>query len=149
IGQVTNGNSSIVDTPTYFSALADALATSSGGDVLGPQARHVRISINAQVPLLFWSFIPLVTDRRVNVFATAVAGISAPLCQACGIEPYAVAALDPTDPIDFGFTADTKYSFTYLCNGTRPGLLAPGTAILTYILLNRQDDTAAIYPDPA
>jgi hypothetical protein len=151
IGQSSGNTTSTVDAPLYFASVADALAsaTISGTDVSGPQARHVRVTLTGQTQLLFWSFIPIVSDRRVSVLATAVAGISAPLCQACGIEPYAVAAIDPTDLINFGFTADTKYSFTYLCTGTQPPLLPGATSLVAYILLNRQDPNAVLYPDPS
>jgi Flp pilus assembly protein TadG len=150
IGQTTNGITSTVDAPSYFAAVADAIGSGGGGaEVTGAQARHVRINVTGQTQLLFWSFIPLATDRRITVLASSIAGISAPLCQACSVEPYAVAAINPSDPVDFGFTVDTKYSFTYLCTGTQPPLLTGATAALPYILLNRQDDTATVYPDPA
>jgi Flp pilus assembly protein TadG len=150
IGQTTNGITSTVDTPSYFAAVADALGSAGGGnDVTGSQARHVRINVTGQTQLLFWSFLPLVTDRRISVMASSVAGISAPLCLACSVEPFAVAAPNPSDPVDFGFITDTKYSFTYLCTGNPPTLLAPGTSLLSYILLNRQDDNAPVYSDPS
>ena len=151
IGQTSGTTSSTADAPLYFSTVADALASATiqGSDVNGPQARHVRVTLSGQTQLLFWSFLPIVSDRRVSVLASAVAGISAPLCQACGIEPYAVGAIDPTDPINFGFTADTKYSFTYLCTGVQPTLLPGATVRLTYILLNRLDPNAVLFPDPS
>ena len=49
----------------------------------------------------------------------AVAGISAPLCTACAIEPFAVAAIDQTDTTDFGFILNELYSFT-ICARARP-----------------------------
>lgn len=151
IGQSSGNTTSTVDAPLYFASVTDALASATipGSDVSGPQARHVRVTLTGQTQLLFWSFLPIVSDRRISVLATAVAGISAPLCQACGIEPYAVAAIDPTDLVNFGFTADTKYSFTYLCTGTQPTLLPGATSLVSYILLNRQDPNAVLYPDPS
>ena len=151
IGQTTGTSVSTVSAPAYYSTVTDALATaSSGNEVTGSLAKHVRITITGQRPLLFWSFLPLVTDRNVTVLATAVAGISAPLCMACGIEPFAVAAIDQSDATDFGFTLGTKYSFTYLCTGTpTPTLLPPGTQMLNYVILNRLDPNAVVFPDEA
>jgi Flp pilus assembly protein TadG len=151
IGQDSGSTSSTVTDPAYYTAAADAVAATglSGSEVSGPSARHVRVTITGQNRLLFWSFLPVVSDRSITLAASSVAGISAPLCQACGIEPYAIAALDPTDAVNFGFTADTKYSFTYLCTGVQPTLLPGATARVSYILLNRQDDNATLFPDPS
>jgi hypothetical protein len=121
IGQTTGSLTSIVPDPAYYATAADAIAsaTSAGAETASSQAKYVRVRISGQTQLLFWSFLPIVSDRNVNVLATAVAGISAPLCQACGIEPFAVAAISQSDTVDFGFTLGTKYSFTYLCT-SRP-----------------------------
>ncbi len=148
VGQTTNGLTSTVDTPLFYAAVADALGT-NGADITGATARHVRVNVTAQTQLLFWSFLPLLNGgRNATIFATSVAGMSAPLCLACGIEPYAIAAIDPTDPVNFGFTQDAKYSFYYLCTGVSPTLLPGATSSLPYLLLNRQDDTAQVYTDP-
>jgi Flp pilus assembly protein TadG len=153
LGQTTGSLTSIVSDPAYYATAADAIAsaTSAGAETSSSQAKYVRVRISGQTQLLFWSFIPIVSDRNVNVLATAVAGISAPLCQACGIEPFAVAAISQSDTMDFGFTPRTKYSFTYLCTlsaGTvLPPVLAGASQLLSYVLLNRLDANALVFPD--
>lgn len=153
IGQTTGSITSIVTDPAYYATAADAIASgaSPASESTSAQAKYVRVQITGQTQLLFWSFIPIVSDRTVTVLATAVAGISAPLCQACSIEPFAVAALNQGDTTDFGFTLGTKYSFTYLCttSGTvpPPGVLPGATQLLSYILLNRLDQNALVFPD--
>jgi Flp pilus assembly protein TadG len=149
VGQTSGTLISTVSDPAYFSTAAGAIAsgTTSGGDSSGAQAKYVRATVTAQVPLLFWTFIPGVTDRNVTVLSTAVAGISAPLCEGCGIEPFAVPAFDQSDTTDFGFTLNTLYSFTYLCTGLPgPTVLAGASQQLNYLLLNRLDPNAAVYP---
>lgn len=152
IGQ-TNGNliSTVAD-PVFFGTAADAIAsgTDPGGGVAGAQAKYVRATVTAQVPLLFWTFLPTVSDRNVTVLGTAVAGISAPLCTGCGIEPFAVAAFNQDDTTDFGFVPDTLYSFQYLCTGLPgPTVLTGATVPVNYLLLNRLDPNATVYPDEA
>lgn len=144
--------SSTVTGPTFYATLADALAsgTTGGAAVGGALGRHTRVTLTGQTRLLFWSFIPIVSDRTVSVLATAVAGMSPPLCLACGIEPYAVAAVSISDTTDFGFVPGTKYSFAYLCTGAPlPAILPGASQSLTYILLNRLDPNAVIFPDEA
>ncbi len=146
IGQTNGTLTSTVNPPALYATLVDAL--SGGGQTSGALARHVRVDLTAQTKLLFWSFLPIVSDRNISVAATAVAGMSAPLCQACGIEPIAVAALDQTDPVDFGFVANTKYSLAYLCTGTPTPAVLPGASrTLSYVLLNRLDPNATVFPD--
>jgi Flp pilus assembly protein TadG len=146
IGQNTGTLTSTVSPPALYATLADALG--NGGQTGGALARHVRVDVTAQTKLLFWSFLPVVTDRNITVAATAVAGMSAPLCQACGIEPYAVAAIDQTDTTDFGFVPGTKYSFAYLCTGTPQPTLLPGASqTISYVLLNRLDPNATVFAD--
>ena len=151
IGQVTNNLVSTAPPPSYFSAAADALAASSNGGVGavgGLQAKYAVSTISGQVPLVFWNFLPVVTSRNISVVATAVAGISAPLCTACGIEPFAIDAIDPTDTTNFGYTLNELYSFTYLCTGIPvPAPLAGSSQELSYVLLNRLDPNAVVYPD--
>jgi Flp pilus assembly protein TadG len=155
IGQNTGAVVSTVSDPAYFATAADAIASGSSpvDGVAGSAARYVRVTLTGQTQLLFWSFLPIVSDRNVSVLATAVAGISAPLCQACGIEPFAVAALNPTDTTDFGFTVATKYSLTYLCNvvggAGQPAVLSGASRSISYVLLNRLDPNATVFADEA
>jgi len=151
IGQTTNTLVSTAPAPSYFAAAADAIAASSNGgvgSVGGATAKYAVATISGQIPLVFWNFLPIVTSRNIAVVASAVAGISAPLCTACGIEPFAVAAIDQSDTTDFGYTLNELYSFTYLCTGTPvPAPLAGAAQVLNYVLLNRLDPNAIVYPD--
>src|SRR5712692_5398329 len=112
VGQTTGSVTSTVIDPAYYATVADAVTSidPSGSEASGAQARHVRITVTGQTKLLFWSMLPIVSDRNIEVRATAVAGISAPLCQACGIEPIALAG-NASDTVDFGFVPGIKYSF--------------------------------------
>src|ERR1700680_3795393 len=86
IGQTTGSLASTISGPAYYATAADAIASglSPGAETGGSAARYVRVTVTGQTQLLFWSFFPIVAgDRTVTVQATAVAGISAPLCQAC------------------------------------------------------------------
>jgi Flp pilus assembly protein TadG len=146
VGQSNGTLDSTVSPPALYATLADAVA--SGGETSGSLARHVRVNVTAQTKLLFWSFLPGVADRNITVAATAVAGMSAPLCQACGIEPIAIAAIDQSDTTDFGLIPGTKYSFAYLCTGTPQPTLLPGASrTASYVLLNRLDPNATIFAD--
>lgn len=152
IGQTTGSLISTISDPAYFSTAASAIASgSTGGQVGGSLAKYVRMTVTGQTQLLFWSFLPIVSQRNVTVLATAVAGISAPLCVACGIEPFAVAAIDQSDTTDFGFVLGTEYSFSYLCTAaggvTSPPLLAGATAGVSYVLLNRFNANSVAFPD--
>lgn len=150
IGQETNNLLSTSPPPGYFSTAADALAAGGNGGVGavgGSQAKYAVATITGQVPLIFWNFLPIVNSRNVAVAATAIAGISAPLCTACGIEPFAVNAIDQTDTVNFGYTLNELYSFTYLCTGAPvPPPLAGSAQELSYVLLNRLDPNATVFP---
>ena len=150
--------------PAYFATVADATG-SSGTPADGTTARHVQVGVTVDAPLLLWSMLPVGKSRKTTVASQAVAGISAPLCTACGIEPFAIAALDSTDPVNFGFgapTAGTLYTFGFECipapGGPSP-IVAPPTltgAVLQYALINRYDtanttlnETQQLYKDGA
>jgi len=151
IGQTTGNLTSSALPPAYFSTAADAIAASGNGGVGGvggSTAKYAVATVSGQIPLVFWNFLPIVTSRNIAVVASAVAGISSPLCIACGIEPFAVAAIDQSDTTDFGYTLNELYSFTYLCTGTPvPAPLAGAAQVLNYVLLNRLDPNAVVYPD--
>ncbi len=153
IGQSTGQLVSVVSDPAYYATAADAIASGAAAtdEASSAQAKYVRVRVSAQTHLLFWSFLPLAADRNVTVLATAVAGMSAPVCQACSIEPFAVAAANQADTTDFGFIPGTKYSFTYLCTVSagvvQPPLLAGASQLLSYVLLNRFDQAAVVLPD--
>ncbi len=148
IGQVNGTLSSDAPDPVYYQTAADAIAGNTAGGVAGSAARHARVTLNAEAPVTFWSFLPLATSRKVPIQVAAVAGISAPLCTACDIEPIAVAAIDPTDAVDFGFTLATEYTLGYVCNGAPTPVALPNTAVrVPYLLLNRLDPNAIVFAD--
>ena len=118
IGEGSGRLVSVVNDPTYFETLSAATGTEGGGGAASSAtARHVRVSVLSDAPLIFWGFLSLGMERKTPIAGTAVAGMSAPLCTACGIEPIAVAALDPADTTNFGFTVDQRYTLGYMCNG--------------------------------
>ncbi len=150
IGRTTGTLNSTVFTPAYYATAASAIASDASGEgsVASAQARYVRMTVTGQLQLLFWSFLPTVSERNTTILATAVAGISPPLCIACGIEPFAVAAIDSSDTTDFGFVVNNEYSFTYLCTTPpTPPLLASGSQEINYVMLNRLDPAAVVFPD--
>ncbi|MBL8173173.1 MAG: hypothetical protein JNK48_00800 [Bryobacterales bacterium] len=149
----TNGslNSEIVE-PAYFATAAEAIgedASAAGsGEVGGTEARHVRVELVGETPLLFWRFLSLGQEGKVPVRVRAVAGVSAPLCTACNIEPIALAALDAADTVDFGFVVGTRYTLGYSCTGNPiPQPLAGSTQRVPYLILNRANDQLAVYAD--
>ena len=150
IGQTNGTLESTVPPPAYYATAASAIAASANGGVGavgGSQAKYVVSTVTGQIPLVFWNFLPIVTSRNITVVATAVAGISEPLCTACSIELFAVAAIDQTDTTDFGYILNELYSFTYLCTGTpAPPILTGATQQINYVLLNRLDPNAVAFP---
>src|SRR4051794_25613988 len=94
---------STVPDPAYFAKLTDA-TDPNGVPADATTARHVQVTVTADAPLLFWSLLSLGASRKTPVAARALAGVSAPLCVACGIVPFAIAAKNADDPLDFGFT---------------------------------------------
>lgn len=149
LGQSTGLLSSELPQPAYFSTLEAAVA---GDETLseagGTEARYVRVTATAEAPLLFWSLLSLGAERKTIVRAQAVAGISAPLCTACGIEPIAIAALDQEDPINFGFTANTRYTLAYSCTGSpSPSAISGSVQVIPYVLLDHYNAEATTLAD--
>jgi len=144
IGNTDGFYASDAPTPSYFATAADAMTAdpnaSSGSTADGTTAQYIQTNITADAPLTFWALFRLGAARKTTVAARAVAGISAPLCTACGIENFAVAAIDQTDLINFGFIPTTRYTFGYQCTGApQPTALAGTTQRLPYLLLDRYD----------
>src|ERR1051326_2504308 len=133
--------------PAFFSTFTDA-AAAAGNGADGTAAQFAQINITADAPLLFWSLLPGGQSRKTSIAARAVAGISAPLCTACGIEPLAVAALDAADTVNFGFgdpSAGQLYTFAFECVGNGMIQPLPGTStVVRYGLLNRYDTSNAL-----
>jgi hypothetical protein len=162
IGESTGPLSSAVEPPAFYTTLSGA--TGAGADQAdGTTARHVRVSLRADAPLLFWGLLSVGQGRSTSVAGQAVAGLSAPVCTACGIEPLAVAALSADDTTNFGFTPATRYTFAYQCSPTTPGTTTPpalgsGTVVSyllidptafstggTYVDAGDMDETQALY----
>ncbi len=151
IGQDASGDlTNTVAEPQFFSTFAAAtgVADAGGSDATSAEARHVRVQITADAPLLFWSFLSVGQSKKTPVIGYATAGVSAPLCTACAIEPIAIAAIDPTDTTDFGLVKGNRYTLGFQCSGApTPGLLSTDVQRLPYLLLNRYDDSATIFAD--
>ena len=156
IGQTTGNLTSTVNPPAYFATVADGTGSSgsTGTQADGTTARHVQIGLTADAPLLFWGILSVGQSRKTPIAGQALAGISAPLCTACGIVPFAVAALNASDTVNFGFgdpAAGLLYTFAFECIPT-PG--SPGTPTITappalagtvaqYVIINRYDTANA------
>src|SRR5260370_42705351 len=90
------------------------------------------MNLTADAPLVFWSLLSLGQARKTPIAAIAVAGVSAPLCTACGIEPFAIAALSQDDTTDFGFTQGNVYTFGFQCTGaSRPVEFYPESILIS------------------
>ncbi len=149
IGQTNGSLNSDVQAATFFGTAADALGT-GGGETSGSLAKYVRVTLTGETALTFWRFLPLANEGRVNLIATAVAGVSAPLCLACSIEPLGIGALDASDAVHFGFLPGAKYTFGYVCNGVNPnGPLSNTIARIPYLILNHLDSNTTVFPDEA
>ena len=153
VGQSTSTLNSTVAPPAFYSTLVDALSaygqTTPGSTVDGTAARHVTVGLSADAPLVFWSLLTLGLSRKTTVNASAVAGVSAPLCVACGITPFVIADRSAgADPVDFGYVDSTFYTFRYQCTGASGanGAIAGTSAIVPYAILNRYD-TSSSFPE--
>jgi Flp pilus assembly protein TadG len=141
LGDTTGTLSSTVPAPLFYSAVSDAIDPTSTNYADGTTARFVQVNLQADAPLLFWSFLPLGQTRKTSVGAFAVAGVSAPLCTVCSMEDFAVADQSGgADTVDFGFVFNTKYTFYFDCTGT-PGtattLIPDATAAIPYVMIDR------------
>lgn len=146
----SNGNlGSVVEEPEFFESVEAATGVDGGatGTGAGPM-RHVRIAVTAEAPTVFWRFLQQAQAGRVPMRVQAVAGVSAPLCLACGIESIAVAAPNVDDTENFGFVAGTRYTLGYSCTGAQqPQPLAGGAQRLPYVLINRLNSAATTFAD--
>jgi Flp pilus assembly protein TadG len=156
IGGSTSLLTSTVSDPVYFATAAGAIgedtSSSDTGNAAGATAKYVQINLTADAPLLFWAILSLGQARKTPVAAMAVAGVSAPLCTACGIEPFALAAPNQADPTDFGFSPGVVYTFGFQCTGgTTPTALPEGTQRIPYLIIDRLntastfDETQQLY----
>ncbi len=119
----------------YFSTLLDAMANANGGQSggidwsSGAYPKYVRVQIRAQAPVLFVPLLNRAIGSLPTVAASAVAGISAPVCTACGIDGLAV--VDPSegaDAVNYG--------------------LVPGAFYTLYLTTSQQTPNAPVTPAP-
>ena len=154
VGGTAGNYGSVVEEPQFYETVEGATgAEATGGGAAatgtGPM-RHVRVSVTADAPTVFWRFLQLGQEGRVPLRVQSAAGVSAPLCVACGIESLAVAALDASDTDNFGLVAGTRYTLGYNCTGApQPAALAGATQRLPYLLINRLNESAQVFADEA
>src|SRR4051794_18065208 len=152
IGGGTGNLTSTIETPTCFATVADATSGAGQSADCG-SALAVQVNLTADAPLLFFSLLPGGEARKTPIAARAVAGISAPLCTACGIVPLAIAALDAADTVNYGFDASFSvlYTLSQQCTGNPAPINIAGTSsvgpaglsTVPYVIINRYDTSSA------
>jgi Flp pilus assembly protein TadG len=152
VGNTDGFLSSQVESPQYFTnaaaAIGDGDNAGNSGDGSGTSSKYVRVSATAEAPLMFFALLSLGQERKTQIAAMSVAGQSAPLCQACGIENFVIPALDAGETANFGYTVGNRYTLACNCTGNPPpGLLADTSAVIRYQILNRQNDEATVFTD--
>jgi len=149
-----SGASALVTTTdvNYFSTLADAMANinaapGSGIDWgTGAYPKYVRVQITAEAPVVF---VPLLTRDSTlpTITVSAVAGISAPMCSASGIDGLGVVAVDAgSDASNYGFAPGHFYTLSM----TPSQSPLPGTesTVLQYVILDHfPSGTQGLGPD--
>jgi hypothetical protein len=124
----------------YFPTLVDAQANADGlqSTIIpidwssGLYSKYVRIQISAQAPVVFVPLLTGVLGSLPTVNASAIAGISGPMCTVCGIEGLAVVQRDSTDATNYGFIPGSVYTLSL----TGGGLLAGTAGTAQYSVLN-------------
>ena len=143
------GNLATTTDMDFFSILVDARANVNGGQSegidwgSGNYPKYVRVQVTAQAPVLFLPLLTRAFGSLPTVTAAAVAGISAPMCTACGIEGLAVVDQSGgADPINYGFVPGDFYTL-YLTTSqqspntpTTPAPLAGTESAVEYVILN-------------
>lgn len=133
-----------VPDPDLFATFSDAMGGDASTTADSTTARYVRVVVRADAPLTFWQFLPVGKAGITSVETAAVAGISQPLCTACGIEPLAVVPVDFADATDFGFVRGVKYTMYSQCTGPPlPPVLANTSGLVQFTLLNRTLEDAS------
>jgi Flp pilus assembly protein TadG len=148
VGSATGNLNSTVNPPACFATVADA-TSGTGSPADCSAAQFVQVSVTADAPLLFWSLLPGGQSRKTTIAASAVAGISTPLCTACGVVPMAIAAQDSADTVNWGFIQGSLYTLYYQCTGTPTPVNFAGTTspAVPYEILNRYDANNATLDD--
>jgi hypothetical protein len=133
----------------YHSTLLDALAGVNGGQdggidwSSGIYPKYARVRISSQAPVVFAPLLSPAIGSLPTIAVSAVAGISIPVCTACGIDAFAVEDLSAgVDELNYGFTPGAFYTL-YLTQSQqgrpRPVTQSPlaGTvAAVRYAVLN-------------
>jgi Flp pilus assembly protein TadG len=134
---------------TYFATRDEAVANLNGGQSggvvwdSGMYPKYVRVQITAQAPVVFAPLLTRMTDTLPTITASAVAGVSSPMCSVCGIEPLAV--VDPsqgTDSLHFGFVLGQFYTLYLDTTQQTPNAPVTATAlqdtvgVAPYVVLN-------------
>jgi len=149
INQIGTGGSDLITNTQfdYFSTLQDVQANANGGQTGGLDwgsgfyPKYVRVLITAQAPLLF---VPLLnrSASRPTIAAAAIAGVSGPICSACGIDGLAVVDQSAgADSMNYGLVPGDFYTL-FLVSSQRtagPVIQAPlaGTTVaVTPAILN-------------
>ena len=151
VGGSAGNTGSVVEEPEFFETAEGAIGGDTGGGSTATGTapmRHVRLSVTAEAPLVFWRFLAQGQQGTTPIRVQAAAGVSAPLCTACGIESIAIAAPDASDTENFGLVPGTRYTLGQQCTGVpNPQPLAPATQRLPYLLINRVNDQATTFAD--
>ncbi|MFN0106441.1 MAG: pilus assembly protein TadG-related protein [Bryobacteraceae bacterium] len=145
VGEASGNLNSEQPTLNFYDTVAAAIGSegASGGEAGATTARHVKVTVRGEAPLVFWRFLSLAQDGKLNLAAQAVAGVSSPVCQACGIEPIGLQAISQEDTTDFGFAIGSRYTLGYVCNGgPTPGPIANTVQRVPYVLLNKYNEAA-------
>jgi Flp pilus assembly protein TadG len=141
---------------SYFATREDAIANLNSGQTgsvdwgTGVYPKYVRVQITAQAPVIFAQLLTRAVDAPPSITVSSVAGVSSPMCTACGIDNLAV--IDPSvgeDPINFGFELGQFYTL-YLNtmqqtpnNPSTPQPLADTLGAVPYAILNHVPGGAA------
>ncbi|MDX1980540.1 MAG: pilus assembly protein TadG-related protein [Bryobacteraceae bacterium] len=154
VGEANGSLNSEVVEPTFYDNVAAATGegestTGTSGEVSGSVARHVRVELVGETPLTMWRFLALGQEGKVAIRVRSVAGVSAPVCTACGIEPIAIAPVDAGDTTNFGFVVNTRYTLGYICTGAPVPQPLPNSTggRVPYVILNRLNEEAEVFPD--
>lgn len=149
VGETSGSLTSTVE-PAFFGDLASATGGDGAPPVTVRQNRYARVTVTADAPLVFFRLLVIGQEGRAPVRVQSVAGVSAPLCTACGIEPMVVSALNPEDSEHFGFVPETRYTFGYVCTGpNQPQPLAGAVQRIPFLLFDRFSNTPAGTPEAA
>ena len=120
LNQVLSSSNLFVETTeSYFSTLADAFGNTGGGQTGGidwgslAYPKFSRIQISAQAPVVFAPFLNRDPGALPTITVSAIAGLSAPLCVASGIDDLAI--VDPSmgaDSDHFGLVPGNYYTLS-------------------------------------